>query len=93
MGSVCTGSCGENQVWKDDKCVCTAKYAWYNGNCRVCPTGSIPNEDQSSCICESNSALYSSDKNLCISCPTGSQLNNARDGCECVQNYWRDPSG
>lgn len=91
MGNVCVYRCGINQIWNGNVCVCSQGYSKINGVCRQCPTGSQPDGNQTTCLCNSG---YTFDLSTftCIysgQCPPNSSpvVQNGISQCKCNTNY------
>lgn len=79
---VCAQKCATNEVYNADtqSCRCIEGLARVNGVCQICPQGSIPAEDGSSCsVCKVNEVLINGD---CV-CQQGYAYNSANVCTQC----------
>lgn len=71
-------------------CQCINGYIRYtDGTCRACPRSSTASDDDSTCICNSATAIYIYISNLCIECGANSIPNAAKNECICKPGYQR----
>lgn len=81
----CQSQCSSNQVWQNGACVCANGYIFHNGGCQLCPVNSVASGDQTTCICNSNTAIYDAQSNICSECPPFSTV--VGNSCQCNAGY------
>jgi hypothetical protein len=70
------------------KCVCVNGFAYNNGVCQACPTGSIPSADQSKCVCGANQKWVVASFS-CVNCQVNASPSVDQSTCVC-NNGWTD---
>lgn len=84
---MCVNRCGINSQWLNGQCRCAPGMVPIYSVCRPCPTGSRPNNDGSTCLCDGNQ-IFKIDGNQigCTPCAPGSTVQNNQ--CICP-NGWQ----
>lgn len=63
-----------------------------NSVCRVCPAGSAPNVDKTTCLCNDPKQIFVLASNQCQNCPANSAPNNLDTECLCNAGYSKSGS-
>ncbi len=67
-------------------CICVDNAISENGQCKLCTSNFIPNNDKTQCVCKSGFSLQNG---LCVSipnCPPNAPLNPQTNICQCPEN-------
>jgi proprotein convertase subtilisin/kexin type 5 len=79
-------TCQSNQILSGNKCICLPGYAFNAyGVCTICPLGSQPTFDQSTCTCTSTTQYFNQTSFACFLCPSNSHANQSN--CLCNSGY------
>jgi hypothetical protein len=79
-------NCSINQIINGDKCMCVPGYAFNNaGICTMCPSGSQPSSDQTTCTCNSRTQYFNLSTFTCSQCPPNSYASQMT--CVCSPGY------